>query len=258
MTGLARYICSHVPRSPVTELLIILKSSKTRRVRKQRARSNSAMECVGFWKDFKMPTAKRRRRVTFSGPLPVRLRSSSSFPSRRSCTRSMAQCPRLIARRRRGLVRRATRDPERDLARVRAGLFLEGFPLDQKHLADMREVEVAIERRAAPDTAGFDAAMLGWRTLDEVGGAPRREMHGDVRCQRRLVALDREVVMRLPLDQVACQWALGQQGIAAQGTHKDSLGRISVGTVAVPGASIPVRQPQFDPVGRPIHGAVEA
>ena len=62
---------------------------------------------------------------------------------------------------RRGLVRGATRDPQRDLTRMLAGLFLDGFTLDQKDLPDVGEVEVRIERRTALDASRFDAAVIG-------------------------------------------------------------------------------------------------
>ena len=115
---------------------------------------------------------------------------------------------------RRGLVRGATRDPQRNLTRVLAGLFLDGFTLNQKDLPDVREVEIRIERRTAPDASRFDAAVIGRRDLDEVGGAARLKQQRDIALQRRVVALDGEIIVRLPLDEIACQCTLGQQGIA--------------------------------------------
>ena len=73
----------------------------------------------------------------------------------------------------------ATRDPRRDLTRELAGFFLDGFTLDQKHLADMGKVEVGIERRTAPNVASIqrlllaarlDAAIVGRCDLDEISG----------------------------------------------------------------------------------------
>ncbi|MBK6631590.1 MAG: hypothetical protein IPG33_11465 [Betaproteobacteria bacterium] len=40
--------------------------------------------------------------------------------------------------------------------------------LENEHLTDVREVEVDIERRAAPDTARIDATVIGRCHLDEV------------------------------------------------------------------------------------------
>ena len=48
------------------ELFVIRMYSKTRRVQRQSVRIISAMDCAGFWKDLRMITAKRRRRVCFS------------------------------------------------------------------------------------------------------------------------------------------------------------------------------------------------
>ena len=115
---------------------------------------------------------------------------------------------------RRGLVRGATRHPQRDLTRVFAGVLRDGFTLDQKDLPDVGEVEVGIKRGTAPDTPRLDAAVIGRRDLDEVGGRTRLEQDGKIAVQRGLVTLDGEILVRLPLDQIACQRTLGQQGIA--------------------------------------------
>ena len=56
------------------EFFIIRRESKTRWLRKQSLRVVSAMDCAGLWKDMRMLIAKRCRRVTFSGPKPVRMR----------------------------------------------------------------------------------------------------------------------------------------------------------------------------------------
>ena len=77
----------------------------------------------------------------------------------------------------------------------------------------MGEVEVRVERRAAPNAPRLDTPVIGRRDLDEVGRLALLEQQGDIALQLRLVALDREMVMRLTHDQVAGQSALGQQGI---------------------------------------------
>ena len=91
---------------------------------------------------------------------------------------------------RRGLLRYAARDPQCDLTAVRAGLFFDGFALDQKDLPDMGEGEVVIERRTAPNAPRLDAAMIRRRDLDEVSGAARLEQQGDIAFQRRLIAFN--------------------------------------------------------------------
>ena len=60
---------------------------------------------------------------------------------------------------RRGLLRRATRHPQRDLVRVLAGFFPDGPTLDQEHLTDAGKVEVHVARRA---TQYRVAAWVGW------------------------------------------------------------------------------------------------
>ena len=115
---------------------------------------------------------------------------------------------------RRGLVRGATRDPQRDLTRVLAGVLLDGLAFDQKDLPDMGKVEVRIQRRTAPDASRLNASVIGRGDLDEVGGLTRLEQDGKIALQCGVVALDGEVLMGLPLDQIACERTLGQQSIA--------------------------------------------
>ena len=69
-----------------------------------------------------------------------------------------------------------------------AGFFLDGFPLDQEHLANVREVEVGIERRTAPNAARLDAAMGGRCDLDEISGIALLEQQPDIAWGRIQVA----------------------------------------------------------------------
>lgn len=92
--------------------------------------------------------------------------------------------------------------------------FIEGFTLDQKDLTDMGEVEVRIERRTAPHAPRFNASVIGRCDLDKVGGAALLGQPRDIAMQRRLVALGGEVIRGLSFDDIGCQCALGQQGIA--------------------------------------------
>ena len=110
---------------------------------------------------------------------------------------------------RRGLLHRATRDSQRNLTRMLAGFFLDAFPLNQKDLADVGEVEVRIERRTAPNAARLDATMLARRDRDEISGIALLEQQPDIAFQRGLITLlasiqrlllDREMIVRLLLD----------------------------------------------------------
>ena len=118
---------------------------------------------------------------------------------------------------RRGLLRcgprpaAATRDPQSGFTREDAGFFVDGFTLDQKGLADAGKVEVGIERRAAPNAARFDAAMIRRCDLDEIRGDTRREQQSDIAFQHGLVAFDSEMIVSLVFDQIGGQRALRQQ-----------------------------------------------
>src|ERR1019366_9947308 len=98
---------------------------------------------------------------------------------------------------RRGLVRRATGNPERGLTPELARFFLDRFAFDQKHLTDVGKVEVSVERRTAPNAPRLDAAVLSQCRLDEVGDATFFKQQPDIALQRRLVCLGSEVIMRL-------------------------------------------------------------
>lgn len=115
---------------------------------------------------------------------------------------------------RQGLFRRATRDAQGNFIRVLAGVLLDGFSLDQKDLPDVGEVEVRIERRTTPDAPRLKAAVIGRGDLDEIGGGTLLKQQCDIALQCGLVTLDGEVIVRLPLDEIASQRTLGQQGIA--------------------------------------------
>jgi hypothetical protein len=106
-------------------------------------------------------------------------------------------------------LRRATRDSQGNLTRVLAGLLLDGFTLDQKDLTDVGKIEVGIERRTAPDAARLDAPVIGGRDFDEVGSCTLLEQQRDSALQPGLVALDGNMIVRLPLDEIACQRATG-------------------------------------------------
>ena len=100
------------------------------------------------------------------------------------------------------------------------GLFpaflFDGVPFDGEGLAEMGEVELAVERRGSPDLAGLDAPMVGGRVLDKVRLFSILEEQDDILKQGRLVAFDGEVVIGLLFfDQVRGQFSLSQQGIGS-------------------------------------------
>ena len=59
--------------------------------------------------------------------------------------------------------------------------------------------------------------MTQSRVLDEIGFAARLEQQSDIAFHRRLVALDAEIIVRLPLlDQIGGDFALGQHGVGGE------------------------------------------
>ena len=125
---------------------------------------------------------------------------------------------------RRGLLRRATRDPQSDLMGARAGFFVDRFAFDPKGLTDVGEVKVSVERRAAPNAPRHDTAMIGGRDLDEIRGTASLEQQGDIAFQIGLVAFGREMIVRLAPDHIGGDRALREQGIAGDVTAGDVAG----------------------------------
>ena len=60
-----------------------------------------------------------------------------------------------------GLFGRPTGDAKRVFDGDLTALLVHHLALDHKNLADMREIEIGIERRAAPDTTSFNPAVIG-------------------------------------------------------------------------------------------------
>jgi hypothetical protein len=80
------------------------------------------------------------------------------------------------------------------------------------------------ERGAVPNAPGLDAAMSERSVFDEVRCAAGLEQQGDIVFQRWLVALDREMIVRLLRDYIGSYRALGQQGIAGDVLAGDVAG----------------------------------
>ena len=98
--------------------------------------------------------------------------------------------------------------------RVFASFFLNGFTLDQKDLTDVWEIDVIVERLAAPNAPRFDTTVIGRREFDEVGGATILEQQRDILLQSGLVTFGSEMIMPFFFDDIGSYCALGQQGIA--------------------------------------------
>ena len=109
---------------------------------------------------------------------------------------------------------RATRDPQRDFTPVHSGPFVDRSALDETDLTDMGEVEVGIERCTTPNAPRLNATLLERHDLDQIRDAAGLEQQSDIAFQRGLVAFDREMIVRVALDDKACQRALAQQRIA--------------------------------------------
>src|SRR5438046_3736041 len=124
----------------------------------------------------------------------------------------MPQWPRLTASNAfgRSLLECAAGDTQCGFKTGLAGFLVNRFPLDAKDLTDVGKVQVVIQCRAAPDAAGFDAAMLDGGGFEEIRRATGFEQQSDIAFQLRLVALDREMIVRPLLDDIVGYRALGQ------------------------------------------------
>jgi hypothetical protein len=113
-----------------------------------------------------------------------------------------------------GLLGGSTGDAVGGFTGVLAVFFICGFPLDDKSLSDVREVEIAVELGCGPDFADFDPAVDRRFAMDKIRLLAVFKVQGDVLKKSWLVVFDGEVVMSVSLlDQIGGDLALGQQGI---------------------------------------------
>ena len=93
-------------------------------------------------------------------------------------------------------------------------------------LPDMGKVQIVIEGSGDPDISGFDAAMLGAVERAVIGVALEVvKIESGLFKQLFLIAFDGEVVVRVALlNQIPGQFALGEQGIGADGFALDVEG----------------------------------
>lgn len=116
----------------MAEFLVIRKELNTRQVRKNRERIIWAMDWAGSWKDLRMPTGKRRRRVMLAAEtgmdaaaillvVPV-VDAMNAFDGRVPAVDGQNAFWRC-------LLWCATREPQCDLASLLAGSFLMDYPM---------------------------------------------------------------------------------------------------------------------------------
>lgn len=98
-----------------------------------------------------------------------------------------------------------------------AGFLVHDAALDGEGLSDAGEVEIVVQCTRGPDGAAFEAAMRERVLLAEVRLSALLEGQLEIGQQRWLIAFDGEQVVRLAIDDVASQLALGQQGIGGEG-----------------------------------------
>jgi hypothetical protein len=117
-----------------------------------------------------------------------------------------------------GLVRAMACDAISDFTGVFAGLFVCCLPLDHKRLSHMREVEIVVELGCCPYFSDLYAAMIRGIALNKMRIFCILEMKCDILEETGLVVFDGEVIMGVTiLNQIACDLALGQEGVCGNG-----------------------------------------
>ena len=203
-------------------LLVIFRKSRTRRGFLARVRMVSATASP---RALMRPMAKRRSRVMFCGPWPVRmrLRSSSKLQSRMWCIASNPPVSAIEGEEALGgcALGGEAGDAVDGFDAPLGGLDLDGFAPDGEDLSDTGEVEVGVEFGGAPDGAPFATAVLGLRPLvDELRralGDGLIEQEADIVEHVRLVAIDGEQVVGAAPEQIRRQRPLGEQRIGGDG-----------------------------------------
>ena len=111
----------------------------------------------------------------------------------------------------RGLIRWPTGDAEYHFAAPYARFLIDAIAFNKEALANVREVEVIVQFARAPDAALFDAPVGQGRLFGEVRCATLPEVQLNGLLKRRLVALDREMIVRALPDNKLGNTALGQE-----------------------------------------------
>ncbi len=167
------------------------------------------------------PMAKRRSRVSLTGPWPVRMRSRSSSKalSRMWWTDSTFQWPRLRSSSRRGSAVSGEwlATPKGVLDGGLAGLLFGDGALDREGLADVWEGQVAAEPVGGPDGAAFEAAVAEGGGFSEVGFAAVVEEQADVVEEGGLAGLGGEHEVGAAVAEEGGEPALGEQGVGGEG-----------------------------------------
>jgi hypothetical protein len=112
-----------------------------------------------------------------------------------------------------GFFRRSARDAVYCFGGDLTALFLRGLARNDKRLPYMRKVEVTIKFVSSPYLTDLDPSVIAAGSSEvRFFAACKEELN--VRKKRRLVPLDREVVMGMTSSQITGNIALGQKGIA--------------------------------------------
>ncbi len=92
--------------------------------------------------------------------------------------------------------------------------FIDGFPLDEEGLSDVRKVEVTIEFGCGPYFAGFNPAVIRRIVPDKTGIVSIFRTRRDILKKSGLVVLDGKMVMSITFpDEIIGDIAPGEQGI---------------------------------------------
>jgi hypothetical protein len=91
--------------------------------------------------------------------------------------------------------------------------FVKHLAFDHEDLAHMREVEVVVESRAAPNAARFNPSVVGRRHVHMIRRPAILKQQRYVGLKRGLVALGGEVVVGLAFNNVTRQFALSEQRV---------------------------------------------
>lgn len=115
-----------------------------------------------------------------------------------------------------GAVRRMAGDAISEFPGLSAGFLKDHMAFDDIGLTDAGEVEIIVELGCCPDRTRLDAAMGQFGLFTKVRFTALGKGDGQIVEQVSLIAFDRKQIMRLALEDIASQVALGQQRISRE------------------------------------------
>jgi len=94
-------------------------------------------------------------------------------------------------------------DSLNDFIRDFAGFLVDALSFNDEGLADMREIQIAIESRRRPYFAGFNATVIAGRNVNMFGCLPVFKEQLNILLKQSLIGFDGKMIVGFTFDDIA-------------------------------------------------------